>query len=93
MWGALDHREAECLLDHAAKNNGKVELRFRGFGTTEEQALATLDRSVHWGSQLPPNGRTLLFSQIDQGESDLILLENFRRLKTVRAVVLPSRQS
>ncbi|MCP5109847.1 MAG: hypothetical protein GY953_03315 [bacterium] len=58
--------------------SGTVEVRFRGFGATEERTLATLDRPVHWGFTVSPDGRTLLYSQVDEGESDLMLVENFR---------------
>jgi hypothetical protein len=38
----------------------------------------TIERSIFWGLALSPECRTILYSQIDQVESDLMLLENFK---------------
>ncbi len=54
------------------------EIEFLSFATGQTQRIATLDKRTHMGFSLSPDERWLLFTQIDQRGSDLMLVENFR---------------
>ena len=53
-------------------------LMFLSFKTSKCQAVANLPRSVELGLTLSPDEKTVLYSQQDRIDSDLMLVENFR---------------
>ena len=48
------------------------------FATGKTRKLTTIERPVSFGMDVSPDGRTLLYSQLDEAGSDLMLVENFR---------------
>ena len=52
-------------------------LMFMSFKTSKFQTVADLPRSVELGLALSPNEKTILYSQQDRIDSDLMLVENF----------------
>jgi Tol biopolymer transport system component/predicted Ser/Thr protein kinase len=50
----------------------------REFATGKIRQIATIERPPSLGLAVSPDGRTLLYSQIDERGSDLMLVENFR---------------
>jgi len=58
---------------------GRSELRLHEFATGKARKILVLDRQVALtGLAVSPDGRTILYGQTDQGNSDLMLVENFR---------------
>jgi hypothetical protein len=54
------------------------ELAFLGFANSQVTSLVvTIPRAVTFGLALSPDERLILYSQIDQVSSDLMLVENF----------------
>jgi Tol biopolymer transport system component/DNA-binding winged helix-turn-helix (wHTH) protein len=53
------------------------ELAFLDFAKGEVRSLITIPRAVTFGLALSPDERLILYSQIDQVGSDLMLVENF----------------
>ena len=56
-------------------------IEFFNFTTRKVTTIATLDRLLSPsdpGLTVAPNGRSILFAQMDQSGSDLMLVENFR---------------
>ncbi|MCU1248678.1 MAG: transcriptional regulatory protein-like protein [Edaphobacter sp.] len=53
------------------------ELAFLDFATSQITSIATIPRSAALGLALSPDERLILYSQIDQIGSDLMLVENF----------------
>ena len=57
---------------------GSRSICLHEFATGKTRRLATIERVVSAGIAVSPDGRTLLYSQIDETGSDLMLVENFR---------------
>jgi Tol biopolymer transport system component len=57
---------------------GKSSIQFVSFATSKVKTVAPLSGSPMEGLSVSPDGRSLVFSQFDQGGSDLMLVENFR---------------
>ena len=55
-------------------------LRFFDFASERVKTITSLPTSVaFWGGiSISPDGRFMLYTQVDQSESDLMLVENFR---------------
>jgi hypothetical protein len=53
-------------------------LQFLDFPAGKSKTLLTLDKPIHLGMALSPDEKWLLYSQVDQGGSDLMLVDNFR---------------
>ena len=53
-------------------------IRFYEFATRKIQKLLTIERPVHLAIAVSPDGRTILYTQLDEAGSDLMLVENFR---------------
>ena len=51
---------------------------YLSFATGKVTRILTLDRFAGQGFDLSPDGRTLLFCQVDSHTEDLMLIENFR---------------
>jgi secreted PhoX family phosphatase len=59
--------------------NGRSELRLQEFAAGKTRKILTLDQQAALtGLTVSPDGRTILYGQIDQAGSDLMLVENFR---------------
>jgi Tol biopolymer transport system component len=61
----------------ATGQGGGQELAFLPFATRQISPVVTIPRSVTDGLALSPDERLILYSQIDQVGSDLMLVENF----------------
>jgi Tol biopolymer transport system component/DNA-binding winged helix-turn-helix (wHTH) protein len=61
-----------------ATGNGKSAIEFFSFATAKKATLTAIGKDDIYGFTVTPDGRRLLWSQIDRNESDLVLLENFR---------------
>jgi WD40 repeat protein len=59
-------------------NPRHTELRFFDFKTGKTSSLNTLSKPIVTGLAISPDGRELLFNQIDQMGSEILLMENFR---------------
>lgn len=52
--------------------------RFLSFVTGESKTILTIQKPTALGLSVSPDEHWLLYSQVDQGGSDLMLAENFR---------------
>jgi hypothetical protein len=55
-----------------------AELRFFDFKTNKSITAATLAKPLAPGLAISPDGRRLLYNQLDQQSSEILLVENFR---------------
>jgi Tol biopolymer transport system component/tRNA A-37 threonylcarbamoyl transferase component Bud32 len=55
-----------------------AELRFMNFSTGHISTVAHISRTLFTGFALSPDGRTLLYNQLDHELSEITLVENFR---------------
>ena len=55
-----------------------AQLNFYDFRAQASRRLATIDRPVHHFLSSPPDGKSVLYTQVDRQESDLILVNAFR---------------
>ena len=62
----------------AADNKGRSDLCLYEFATAKTRKLLTVERRVSPGLTVSPDGRTILYTQLDEAGSDLMLVENFR---------------
>ncbi len=58
--------------------DGKSSIQFLSFATGKVKTVAPMSAPPFEGLSVSPDGRSLLFSQIDEAGSDLMLVENFR---------------
>jgi Tol biopolymer transport system component len=61
-----------------ADSAGRYSIQFFNFVTKKIRSFPTIERPVGQYLSVSPDGRWILYSQIDQSESDLMLVENFR---------------
>jgi Tol biopolymer transport system component len=59
-------------------DKGRSELRFHEFATGKTKNILKFERWIDYGLTISPNGRTLLYTQLDDAGSDLMLVENFQ---------------
>jgi hypothetical protein len=59
-------------------STGGRSVQFLSFATGNVVRVATIQKPVYVGLAVSPDGRSILYSQIDQAGSDLMLVENFR---------------
>jgi len=57
---------------------GRSDLRFYELMTGRISKVLTVEREVAESMTVSPDGRTILYTQVDQAGSDLMLVENFR---------------
>jgi Tol biopolymer transport system component/DNA-binding winged helix-turn-helix (wHTH) protein len=58
--------------------DGKYFIRFLNFATGKVRMVATIPRPPIWGFSVSPDEHQILYSQVDEFSSDLMLVENFR---------------
>lgn len=58
--------------------SSEAAIRFLDLTTKAVRTVAVLDRLAPYGLTVSPDGRTLLFAQIDNWDSDLMLVDGFR---------------
>ena len=69
---------AEGIWFLAAKDEQHPEIRFFDFKTGKSTFVAAISKPVTTGLAISPDGRRLLFNQLDQQSSEILLVENFR---------------
>jgi Tol biopolymer transport system component len=57
---------------------GHTDLNLKEFATGKLRKIRTIERPVEWPMTVSADGRTILYSQLDEVGSDLMLVENFR---------------
>jgi Tol biopolymer transport system component len=57
---------------------GRSDIRFYELATGKIKKILTIERRVDTHIAVSPNGLTILYPQLDQVGSDLMLVENFR---------------
>jgi hypothetical protein len=57
---------------------GHSDLSICEFATGKIQKILTIERPVTWYVDVSSDGRTILWTQVDEAGSDLMLVENFR---------------
>ena len=57
---------------------GRYSIQFFNFATKRIRSITTIESPVADYLSVSPDGRWILYSQIDQSGSDLMLVENFR---------------
>jgi Tol biopolymer transport system component len=57
---------------------GHSDLRLYEFATSKVKKLLTIERPIFFAIAVSPDGRTILYTQLDENGSDLMLVENFR---------------
>ena len=62
----------------AADDKGRNGLCLYEFATGMTRKLLTVERRVLYGLTVSPDGRRILYTQVDEAGSDLMLVENFR---------------
>jgi eukaryotic-like serine/threonine-protein kinase len=58
--------------------DGKSSIQFLSFATAKVKTVAPMSKRSAWRLSVSPDGRSLLFSQLDEEGSDLMLVENFK---------------
>lgn len=56
----------------------RSSIQFLSFATNKIKTIATIEKPLSQGLALSRDGRWLLYSQVDQAGSELMLVENFR---------------
>ena len=62
---------------HAAAQNRNGSVEFLNFATGMAAEIVKVDKPVDLGLTVSPDGRTLLYTQVDSSGQDLMLVENF----------------
>jgi hypothetical protein len=57
---------------------GRYSIQFFNFPTKKIRSITTIEKPIESYLSVSPDGRWILYSQIDQAGSDLMLVENFR---------------
>jgi eukaryotic-like serine/threonine-protein kinase len=58
--------------------DGKSSIQFLSFAPAKVKMVSPISESPEEGLSVSPDGRSLLFTQLDEASSDLMLVENFR---------------
>ena len=70
---------AEGIYYAAPPHSGEQRfIRFFRFSTRQSRPVAVASHAFYLGMSVSPDSRYVLFDQIDESESDLMLVENFR---------------
>jgi Tol biopolymer transport system component len=62
----------------APDKQGHKDLSIYDFATGKTRKILTIERQLGLGLAVSPDDRTILYSQLDEAGSDLMLVENFR---------------
>jgi hypothetical protein len=62
----------------ASGADDRARLRFLDFASAKSRIVADLGERVRLGLGVSPDGRTILFTRLDNPSSDLMMVENFR---------------
>ena len=65
------------FLTASADHADHTDIRFFSFGTEEIKKVFSTTKYANCPA-ISPDGRSLLYSQLDREDSDLMLVENFR---------------
>jgi len=57
---------------------GRTDLSIYEFATSKIRKIVTIERPVRFSIAASPDGRSILYTQVDESGSDLMLVENFR---------------
>ena len=75
-WAVAD--EGIYFINSDSKPHATIE--FLAFATSRLTSIATIEKEpINWASNLAvsPDGRWILYTQVDQSDSDIMLMENF----------------
>jgi Tol biopolymer transport system component/DNA-binding winged helix-turn-helix (wHTH) protein len=61
-----------------ADRSGRSSITFLDFRTGARKTIAPVERPAMWGLAVSPDGKSILHTQLDNVNSDLMLVENFR---------------
>ena len=64
------------IPEHGA--DGKVAIQFLTLANGKVKTVVPIPGHAFVGFSVSPDGRSLLYTQVDQAGSDLMLVENFR---------------
>jgi hypothetical protein len=59
-------------------SNGQNALCFYEFATGRTKTITTISHTIDWLISASPDGKSVLYSQVDVAGRDLMLVENFR---------------
>jgi hypothetical protein len=59
-------------------SEGRYAIQFFDFGTGKAKPIAMIEKPAFSNLSVSPDGRWILYTQLDQLDSDLMLVENFR---------------
>ena len=62
----------------APNPDGSSAVQFQSFATGKVTTIALIQRSLEFGLSVSPDERFILYTQVDQSGSDLLLVENFQ---------------
>jgi len=71
-------REQGIYFFRAPDGQGHSDICFYEFATGKTRKILTIERPIGFYIEVSPDGRTILYNQVDQVGSDLMLVENFR---------------
>jgi len=72
---AVARKGVYFVVSHA---DGTSAIQFLSFGIGKVTTAAVIHQPVEFGLSVSPDERFILYTQVDQGASDLMLVENFR---------------
>ena len=63
---------------YIASDENPPSIRFYDFATQRTHKIFKADKDVEEGMSIPADGRYMLYSQIDETNADIMLVNNFR---------------
>ena len=78
------HRRAFCFVNDGIyfipelSPDQKSSIQFLSFATAKVKTVAPMSGFPNEGLSVSPDGHSLLYTQVDESDSDLMLVENFR---------------
>jgi Tol biopolymer transport system component len=69
---------SESVHGRVFEHYGKYSIQFLSLRTTKGKTVASMSGRPGEALSVSPDGRSLLFTELDEANSDLMLLENFR---------------
>jgi Tol biopolymer transport system component len=77
LWGNYAVVEQGVYFMAKSESAAGSSIQFFNFANQKIRPIATIDRPVWLGLSVSPDGRWVLYSQVDQVGSDLVLVEDF----------------